>query len=547
MNYSTMQTIRTLMNMHHAHPDCKIIFRNGPCATDGINLFINAGSPDDHIWLSLVESKVTHEIGGHQRHSSFSEEIQKFLMTATPTFRSVWNIIEDCYIESQVISEYPGTFETFEKMTRLLFKEGYWKPVSEEGNRASWLFAFLLYSGRGNAIAGQSHLTSQGDNAKQLLIDDGLSPTVLQDMEDRMVSWGTLESTEECIQEAIAVMTIMEGLVEPDDQTPPDSEDQPEAGENAGGDGDSEGSDDSESSSQAPAGKGFSRDEYDSAGEAYVDMHDILDDAINEQAKDDVSLDTLKAYANDGSTKSERKGYSDYAWHLLIDRESDTFSRRIAAEIEGAMWSKEIQPRSYDDSGIHFDQNLLAGVAAGNNHIFYQENEVESSKSAFVLLVDRSGSMGSDDMHIANVSAAAIAKALDILNIPNATCYFDNRFEVESGFDKSVDDMHFDIASRGGTSTEMALERAADLFDSLAEIIPKKQILVITDAACDASHVRVIEAQCKAQSIEVASIQLRCGEDGGVENFVVLNDIEELPELMATIVREKLLDTIAVS
>ncbi|UJF20269.1 hypothetical protein L0B53_19235 (plasmid) [Vibrio sp. SS-MA-C1-2] len=567
MNYRALETIRTIMNIHHAHKDCKIFFHNGPCATDGTNLWLNAGQPDDEVWASLIEAKVTHEIGGHQKHTNFSTDVMNFLKKATPLEKALSNIIEDCFIESEVIREYGGTYHTFLEMTENLFKEGYFVSAKRDHADPSLLQAFLLYTGRGKAIAGQLWLIDEGHRAKQLLVENGYPESVLDEVEERMETWGDLGSTENNIAETLRVIEILNQLADEDEQSDEQSQDKSPSGEtgdqqsesngtgddsqnqdqnNDQGEDDASASSDDDSNQSSTCKKGLSKDELHQMGQDFTDLHDVMNEAIDAQASEDVSDETLKQYNKPGASQSEINRHMDYVWHSVIDSESEALARPVAAQIESAMWSKEMVSRNYDDSGSDFDADLLAGVVAGNNNIFYQENEVETSKSAILLLVDRSGSMGFDDMHTANVASVAIAKALESLNIPYSLCYFDTVFEVHSAFENRITEMSFSVDSRGGTDTGSALEKASFEFEKLTEDIPRKQILVITDMECDERDVEAASYYLNRLNIDVASIQLDCGKDKGLENFVVLNDIEQLPDLMFDIVKNRLLESISI-
>ena len=86
------KTMRVITDIH-ARYDVDIHFARGACCTNGKSIFINAGSPEDEVWRRLVEAKITHEAGGHIRHTDFKVASRE-LQHVSSTFAGINNIIE---------------------------------------------------------------------------------------------------------------------------------------------------------------------------------------------------------------------------------------------------------------------------------------------------------------------------------------------------------------------------------------------------------------------------------------------------------------------
>jgi hypothetical protein len=639
-------TMRVITDIH-ARFDVNIYFDRRTCYTNGRDIYINAGDPSDEVWSRLVEAKITHEAGGHLRFSDFSV-FEKHLKGKSSTFLSINNIIEDCRVETACMKEFSGAYWVFQKMTYDLLEEGYFQePIISDGP-AGLLFAWLLYSGRGIAIEGQSHLKKLGDDARHLLMKLGTpNSPIFDEIEKRMINWGKLPSTVAAIDETIEVMLLLKRLSKEQPQPPQqqqsanqnsdsdddsdgqdsgsdsddnsdgqdsgsdsdddsdgqdsgadsdddsdgqdsgaDSDDDSDGqGSGSGADDDSDGQgsgsdsdddsdgqgpgsdsdDDSDGQGSCSAGQGASQgsstrnplsdEDFQRLGEALADLHEVIDQAINKHASvNPASYEDICNY----NVTPELNGRM---LSMPIQSSINSGARAIKRIIESQMWAKEAVPIMYDESGSDFDCDLLAGVTAGNSRIFYTEDIVETHKSSFVIAIDISGSMGvpvtneSGDrtgycrLDIAQKAALSVAAALEELDVPVSVLYFNTMAYVGKSFNEPLMQCYprIGIDSSDGTETNKAVLAARQEFTKL-DLASRKQLLVVTDGCpADTHAVESQVEQCKAEGIDVASINICESRYGGIPNYQVIRDADDLPAVLDDMIQQNLLSSIEIS
>ena len=587
-------TMRVITDIH-ARFDVNIYFDRRTCYTNGRDIYINAGDPSDEVWSRLVEAKITHEAGGHLRFSDFSV-FEKHLKGKSSTFLSINNIIEDCRVETACMKEFSGAYWVFQKMTYDLLEEGYFQePIISDGP-AGLLFAWLLYSGRGIAIEGQSHLKKLGDDARHLLMKLGTpNSPIFDEIEKRMINWGKLPSTVAAIDETIEVMLLLKRLSKEQPQPPQqqqsanqnsDSDDDSDGqgsgsdsddnsdGQGSGSDSDddsdgqgsgSDSDDDSDGQGSGSAGQGASQgsstrnplsdEDFQRLGEALADLHELIDQAINKHASvNPASYEDICNY----NVTPELNGRM---LSMPIQSSINSGARAIKRIIESQMWAKEAVPIMYDESGSDFDCDLLAGVTAGNSRIFYTEDIVETHKSSFVIAIDISGSMGvpvtneSGDrtgycrLDIAQKAALSVAAALEELDVPVSVLYFNTMAYVGKSFNEPLMQCYprIGIDSSDGTETNKAVLAARQEFTKL-DLASRKQLLVVTDGCpADTHAVESQVEQCKAEGIDVASINICESRYGGIPNYQVIRDADDLPAVLDDMIQQNLLSSIEIS
>ena len=546
MNYSSLKkTISIITNMHTTLNNVAIHFHRGPTATNGTAIYINAGDPNDPVWLGLVEAKATHE-AGHIAHTSFAifEGVQGEKLRKSSMLKWVLNTIEDVRMESCCIAHLPGAYWVFNKMTNLLFEEGYWQEVSDDEPLSMCLQAFLLYAGRGYGVDGQSHLVSKGLYAKQRLIDAGVPSEPLNKIENRMPNWGKLVDTDDAFLEAEMIVRLLQECqqVIQQDQNQGDQGGDAQSGSQAGDQGG-----DAQSGSQggkSSGGNPLAFEDLDNMADAFDDIHEQLSQGIDKASDNSNVSDELLNAIQQEHLSDTRSTHSSY---FRLD-DARQLSRGLTRQLESAMWSKSQQEITYDDTGNEFDQDLLAGVSAGNNRIFFTESEVTTQKSSMIILVDRSGSMNrSDQMLVANNSAAACAYALEAVGIEVGIIHFDNNVTITKKFSDDLNQSmnRMGQEANGGTCTHYALQAAHLMMSQSTRT--RKQVLVITDG--DPSCIASVEhhvAELIRFGIDVASIQICFGNYAGIENKTVLSSIDELPIVLSDLVSNGALDSIQI-
>ena len=545
-------TMRVITDIH-ARFDVNIYFDHRTCYTNGKDIYINAGDPSDEVWSRLVEAKITHEAGGHLRFSDFSV-FEKHLKGKSSTFLSINNIIEDCRVETACMNEFSGAYWVFQKMTYDLLEEGYFQePVISDGP-AGLLFAWLLYSGRGIAIEGQSHLKNIGDDARELLLQLGTpNSPIFDEIEKRMIHWGNLPSTVAAIDETIEVMALLKRLSQEQPQ-PPQQQQSPnqDSGSDTDDDSDGQGSGSAQGSSKRNP---LTDEEFQSLGEALVDLHDLINKAINKHASENpASYEDICQYNVTPELNARMLS-------VPIQNSVNSGARAIKRIIESQMWAKEAVPIMYDESGSDFDCDLLAGVPAGNSRIFYTEDIVETHKSSFVIAIDISGSMGvpvKDSvgdrtgycrLEVAQKAALSVATALEELDVPVSVLYFNTSTYVGKSFNESMMQCYprIGVGAGDGTETNRAVLAARKEFKKL-DMASRKQLLVVTDGCpADIHAVETEVQQCTAEGIDVASINICESRYGGIPNYQVIQDADDLPAVLDDMIQQNLLSSIEIS
>jgi nitric oxide reductase activation protein len=246
---------------------------------------------------------------------------------------------------------------------------------------------------------------------------------------------------------------------------------------------------------------------------------------------------------------------------MPIQSSINSGARAIKRIIESQMWAKEAVPIMYDESGSDFDCDLLAGVTAGNSRIFYTEDIVETHKSSFVIAIDISGSMGvpvtneSGDrtgycrLDIAQKAALSVAAALEELDVPVSVLYFNTMAYVGKSFNEPLMQCYprIGIDSSDGTETNKAVLAARQEFTKL-DLASRKQLLVVTDGCpADTHAVESQVEQCKAEGIDVASINICESRYGGIPNYQVIRDADDLPAVLDDMIQQNLLSSIEIS
>ena len=545
-------TMRVITDIH-ARFDVNIYFDHRTCYTNGKDIYINAGDPSDEVWSRLVEAKITHEAGGHLRFSDFSV-FEKHLKGKSSTFLSINNIIEDCRVETACMNEFSGAYWVFQKMTYDLLEEGYFQePILSDGP-AGLLFAWLLYSGRGIAIEGQSHLKNIGDDARELLLQLGTpNSPIFDEIEKRMIHWGNLPSTVAAIDETIEVMALLKRLSQEQPQ-PPQQQQSPNQDSGSDTDDDSDGQD-SGSAQGSSKRNPLTDEEFQSLGEALVDLHDLINKAINKHASENpASYEDICQYNVTPELNARMLS-------VPIQNSVNSGARAIKRIIESQMWAKEAVPIMYDESGSDFDCDLLAGVPAGNSRIFYTEDIVETHKSSFVIAIDISGSMGvpvKDSvgdrtgycrLEVAQKAALSVATALEELDVPVSVLYFNTSTYVGKSFNESMMQCYprIGVGAADGTETNRAVLAARKEFKKL-DMASRKQLLVVTDGCpADIHAVETEVQQCTAEGIDVASINICESRYGGIPNYQVIQDADDLPAVLDDMIQQNLLSSIEIS
>ncbi|WP_210461632.1 VWA domain-containing protein, partial [Vibrio crassostreae] len=319
---------------------------------------------------------------------------------------------------------------------------------------------------------------------------------------------------------------------------------------------DSDGDLDGQGSAQGSSKRNpLTDEEFQSLGEALVDLHDLINKAINKHASENpASYEDVCQYNVTPELNARMLS-------VPIQNSVNSGARAIKRIIESQMWAKEAVPIMYDESGSDFDCDLLAGVPAGNSRIFYTEDIVETHKSSFVIAIDISGSMGVPvkdrvgdrtgycRLEVAQKAALSVATALEELDVPVSVLYFNTSTYIGKSFNESMMQSYPRIGAGAadGTETNKAVLAARKEFKKL-DMATRKQLLVVTDGCpADVHAVETEVQQCTAEGIDVASINICESRYGGIPNYQVIQDADDLPAVLDDMIQQNLLSSIEIS
>ncbi|MDF4421560.1 VWA domain-containing protein [Vibrio parahaemolyticus] len=271
------------------------------------------------------------------------------------------------------------------------------------------------------------------------------------------------------------------------------------------------------------------------------DMHEAIRRVMEEKAEE--HLEEFREEHNDAyaeptlpfpcSKSCEAAGVPNWM------PQARTLSQRLKTTLHSILYDRNRVKRHYDNQGTEICAGTLWGVKAGNSRIFRTENISKAPNTAFSILVDRSGSMGTYEMNMANVAAFAIAQALEF--IKGAECevmyypfgdYRGGGFNhVAKAFNEriaSTATRSFNVRSDGGTPTAEALQGATGRLAMRKE--ERKILFLITDGDTYGPNVQAALKECDILGVTVIGIGINTGELAGFEHrpHISINSSSEL-------------------
>jgi cobalamin biosynthesis protein CobT len=222
----------------------------------------------------------------------------------------------------------------------------------------------------------------------------------------------------------------------------------------------------------------------------------------------------------------------------------------------------------------HIDDQALYGIRMGDKRVFYTKSEADEIDTAVGILVDQSGSMGSDNkIIIAKQSAYAVSETFHRLHIPHAVWGFDNRNYAGSSTYEDTDlynrftSLDIDIFKRfdeplpkvrgrfnkmraqGDNTDGEAVQWAIEQLRARPE--SRKILIVLSDGhpACSNSDFSVLNQHLKETVMGARKYGVEVFGLGIVSNavsyfypdFEVIKAVEELPKAMFKMLRKYLM------
>jgi nitric oxide reductase activation protein len=219
----------------------------------------------------------------------------------------------------------------------------------------------------------------------------------------------------------------------------------------------------------------------------------------------------------------------------------------MRAQLAGLLQAARLKPAFAKQAGHRIDVRSVHLIAcrSPDSRVFASRREKVDENTAIVLLIDRSGSMDSNDkIKVARQAAFVIAEALELLR--GVTCavgafpWGDSVVELKS-FGEKPRASRFSIASSGGTPMAEALMWAGMLLTHRPET--RRIVIAMTDGQPDdAEKTKKAVERLTDCRIEVYGIGIL---DSNIDNWLsetskVIRRIEELPAALIGLLKEAL-------
>ena len=324
---------------------------------------------------------------------------------------------------------------------------------------------------------------------------------------------------------------------ESDDNEEGDQSESSDSNSDSNSDDSTDGEDYSQQVSSEEIDKAINAEEED----LMEDMHDaicrMMEDKAEENVKD-FQEEHGDSYATPTMAFSCRKSPCTQGMPPWMPQ-ARQLSQRVKTVLHSILYDRNRVKRHYDNTGSDICPGTLWGVSAGNSRVFQTETISKSPNTAFSILVDRSGSMQGSEMEMANVSAFAIAQALEF--IKGAECevmyypFFDSSCggynHVAKSFTErmsTVANRSFNVDADNGTPTAEALQGATASLGLRKE--PRKVLFLITDGRTSGATVQAALRECDVMGITVIGVGIGTGELAGFEHrpCFAINSANEL-------------------
>lgn len=528
---------------------------------------------DDPQASVLLEGIIDHEALGHGRFSDL-EGRQKAedagLIKFNQMSAGIQNILEDVFIENKAIETYPGVKANLSKMIEILVGRNFFghPDLFGQAQKPQLLMIGLLNILRSRLIPGQRDLLKVNTDALEALL-----PSVLGQIWVDVLAIGMevehSKSTADNIDLTIRIMDLLKSASEQeppqappegeggdptddaesesddssnDESEPENSESDPtaqepedqsdstpeeegqkassctgdeakdgELPEDVPGDDDAESDVDGEQSTESESGSKFSEEEIQIAKE----IIDSQDQEIAETEIGDAISEILqKMVSNARVTQLEVSdavcSVSDSAMRVCSKVKS------ISDELQDALVAETRSEKSTKFVGKSLNSRVLSRVKMGNARVFRQKIEGIGLSSAISILVDFSGSMGTQMLDgVSRLDGAiglvyGLGDILDEFDIPFEINGYSDRYATMKAFSEDWSQIRRKKEApgiSGGTYTGIAMQKA--LGNLVVRQEDRKQMIVITDG--DTSDLPVLMScysEAKEMGIDIASVMI---------------------------------------
>jgi len=467
--------------------------------------------------VTLYRGVLNHEVG-HIRKSAIDELNRKVKATSNPALvHALVNAIEDPRMENAHGADYRGADADMRRMSKMLVAEGLDAAIKEDAPPRQIVSAMCNHSLRAHLRNQEEYLpiAEEDERVARKVLGDSLTTRVLAALATAIP---TLQSPLDVVKVAKQIATVIKEEQEKSEQEQQEqsqSQSQQQRGQQGVGSGEQQG----QPSPQGDDGQAPASPEQNQA------MKDLLNDDQAPSIKDasqianEAIAGAIQQMVDDGTAEEgqpidqiptqQGSGAGDAA---ATPQGRDTMdagkvrgeSAKVRTRLAQLLQTQTMEETWIDRRGHRIDRHCLHRPRLGDGRIFQRNTESESPDTAMFLLVDNSGSMGSEPMRIAREAALAMAMAADMLpGISIAVGTFPT-FELVQPFGMSVRRRipYYGIRATGGTPTAEGVLWASKHLAARPE--SRRMIVVVTDGQPnDEDRARSAIRGARAHGVEV--------------------------------------------
>lgn len=501
--------------------DVQVRIGGSEARTDGRTICLPSLPFEDPDVETLAFGFLEHEAA----HVRYSEPVE----AQTELHHRLCNAIEDVRVERRLGDEYPGFAHTLKALVGKLVETDYLKPPLETDSPVTKLGRYLLYRLRADVLE-QEAIRTYASRAEKLFRQAFPRGACVR-IASVMGRVPTLKSSQEALDLAREILDIIK---EESEEPPPQPPAAPEAatGEpQSSGTGLTPGDSGSESGAEAAQREKLRQVLDASPADLGEDLRQTMGAALQEKAAEVASASETAGVGRAQTPLQEPP--LDPAVALAEVKEATIALRtRIRSFVESARRSG----RAYGRQGARAEPRRFVRAMLGDPRVFKKKRTREDVNTAVVLLLDRSGSMATDQrIIVAAQSTLAAATALEAIpRVAVAAGVFpacETDVELLTSFSDSVRrtaHRYKAVEPEGGTPLLPAMLWAAD--ELIARREPRKMLVVVTDGQPAAfGACQDVITRCWRGGIEVYGIGIRVPDISSL--FPVSRAIDTLEEL----------------
>ena len=551
-------------------------------------------------FLTMAHGYIDHE-GGHEAETEHCYMGQTKHRYGT-LGGNVFNALEDIRMEKVQADKYPGAKINLESLYELNIAEEDFPNPAEIDTLIGLIFSYILHHGF-TKVCGYA-LTDYASKSKQILtLQEGIE--FVDELTKIINKVSGAKNTKRVMKITFELCEFLKSKQEEKDNqsnSDQDSEDNDDSSssDDDSSDADSDGNDDSSSSDDDSSDA--DSDGNDDSSSSDDDSSDADSDGNDDSSSSDDDSSDADSDGNDDSSSSDDdsngsskpqasklaggmdKMDTEFDYHQMVaDKlsemasETDEYSEFDEYQIDlrkslinglapvvqdwrqlSAKFTRTLQRVIIDNSeslkmGSNTGRKLLdrriAEIPAGNKNVFEYKEEHEAPQSSVMVLVDASGSMGSNNMYQANKTALAFAKSFQRMGIDIEVNYFGvcdysqskNVLFQAKAFGQRINPERFRVSASGSTPTNDAMFLGISRL--LTQPSENKIIIVITDGQPDwdaIAGVRHMNKIAEQAGIKVVPIGLGTKSVDGFKESVFAETADDVNLALKQAIKKKL-------